>query len=518
MRIGIALLFTGLAQFCHAGVVATWLFDEQTQAYPSTVLSDAGPNQYVIALGRGARLVPGRFGNALEIAEPEKLEIRGKSVKPGAEGAIRFGLVPVPTPTGRKVQPLWWGNATFAVLMTSGEKHLRTPGYANATKTKLNLGAFDWTVEFWYQPASGTTGGVVFELGSGPRGENDQVTRLSLDAGRQAFELVNQPSGTTLKIPTDKQALAGGAWRHLAFVYAAGEGQLRHYVDGKLQTLPANAKLAVLPHGDEAYFTIGRDGLWARPLAGKIDEMRFSDNRVYTAAFTPPAGFSILYGGKMPKVTLKAGPPLLFGKTVPAQRVIDLGSRKHVFIDDAMVAKFEGITWAPNPPKRMEKVADEVRGHLTMVEDETGLLRLYYRGPDDYLAVMTSRDGVHWEKPDTGHGVIKGERNIVLPQPVGLGCVLIDPNGPPETRYKYVSGTRYRSLYLFTSKDGFWFEQSETAVLPFAAGSQSALYYDDQRQVYVAHHRSDYGETPGGTTQRRFVMSEVKNLFEPWPF
>jgi hypothetical protein len=518
MRIGIALLFTGLAQFCHAGVVATWLFDEQTQAYPSTVLSDAGPNKYVIALGRGARLVPGRFGNALEIAEPDKLEIRGKSVQPGAEGAIRFGLVPAPTPTGRKVQPLWWGNATFAVLMTSGEKHLRTPGYANATNTKLNLGAFDWTVEFWYQPASGTTGGVVFELGSGPRGENDQVTRLSLDAGRQAFELVNQPSGTTLKIPTDKQALAGGAWRHLAFVYAAGEGQLRHYVDGKLQTLPANAKLAVLPHGDEGYFTIGRDGLWARPLAGKIDEMRFSDNRVYTAAFTPPASFSIIYGGKMPKVTLKAGPPLLFGKTVPAQRVIDLGLRKHVFIDDAMVAKFEGITWVPNPPKRMEKVADEVRGHLTMVEDETGLLRLYYRGPDDYLAVMTSRDGVHWEKPDTGHGLIKGERNIVLPQPVGLGCVLIDPNGPPETRYKYVSGTRYRSLYLFTSKDGFWFEQSETAVLPFAAGSQSALYYDDQRQVYVAHHRSDYGETPGGTTQRRFVMSEVKNLFEPWPF
>lgn len=518
MRIEIVLFVTALVEWCHAGVVATWLFDEQTQSYPGSVLSDAGPNKYVIALGRGGRLVPGRFGNALEIAEPEKLEIRGTSVRQGSESAIRFGLVPVPPPPGRKVQPLWWGNATFAALMTTGEKHLRTAGYANATDTKLNLGAFDWTVEFWYQPGSGTAGGTVFEIGQGPRGENNHVTRLSLDDGRKAFELVNQPPGLSLKIPTDRQALVGGAWRHVAFVYSAGEGQLRHYLDGKLQVLPEKAQLAALPHGDEAYFTIGRDGLWGRPLPGRIDEMRFSDHAVYTAPFTAPASFSKLHAGGIPEIALTGGPPLLFGKTVPAKAVIDLGSRKHVFIDDAMVASSEGIRWVPNPPRRMEKVADEVRGHLTVVEDETGLIRLYYRGPDDYLAVMTSRDGVHWEKPDTGHGVIKGARNIVLPQPVGLGCVLIDPNGPPEMRYKYVSGIRYRSIYLFTSKDGFWFEQSETAVLPFSPGSQSALYYDDQRQVYVAHHRSDYGQTQGGATQRRFVMSEVKNLFEPWPF
>jgi hypothetical protein len=517
MRIVLALLLAGV-ECSHAGVVATWLFDEQTQAYPSTILSDSGPNGYVVALGRGARLVPGRFGNALQTSDPEPIDIRGSSVRPGSESAVRFGLVPVPVPAGRHVQPMWWGNANFAALLTSGEKHLRTGGYANATDTRLNLGAFDWTVEFWFQPDNRPAGGVVLEIGSGPRGENDQVTRLSLDSARQTFELFNQPSGTTLKIPTDHQALQGGAWRHLAFVYTAGEGQLRHYVDGKLQTLPARARFAALPHGDEAYFSVCRDGLWGRPLAGKLDELRVSDNTVYSAAFTPPGSFSRTYGGKLPKFSLKAGPPLLFGKTAPAAPVIDLGSRKHVFIDDAMIARSEGIAFVPNPPKRMEKIADEVRGHLTMVEDETGLMRIYYRGPDDYLAVMTSRDGMRWEKPDTGHGLIKGERNIVLPISVGLGCVIIDPNGPPETRYKYLSGMKYQSMFLFTSKDGFWFEKNETEALPFSAGSQSAFYYDDQRQLYVAHHRSDYGATPGGTTRRRFVMSEVKNPFEPWPF
>jgi hypothetical protein len=206
------------------------------------------------------------------------------------------------------------------------------------------------------------------------------------------------------------------------------------------------------------------------------------------------------------------GPAPLFGANS-----IDLGTRKFLFLDDALVARSEGISFVPNPPKRMEKIADEIHGHLSVVEDETGLIRLYYKGPDDTLAVMTSRDGVHWETPDTGHEY-KGAHNIVLTDSVGLGTVLIDPNGPPEYRYKYVSGIKYRSMYLYTSRDGFWFERHETAVLPFAAGSQSTLYYDDQRQIYVAHHRSDYGETPGGTTRRRYVLSEVKDIFEPWPF
>ena len=70
-------------------------------------------------------------------------------------------------------------------------------------------------------------------------------------------------------------------------------------------------------------------------------------------------------------------------------------------------------------------------GHLSMVEDPHGVLRLYHRGPDDTLAVMTSKDGIHWDTP---------AQNIVLRKPVALGNVFIDPNAPPESRWKYVSG------------------------------------------------------------------------------
>jgi hypothetical protein len=451
--------------------------------------------------------------------EPEPLQIRGSNVRANSDGAKLFGLVPIDVPPGRTVQPMWWGNATFAALLTSGEKHLRSGGFANATNTKLNLGNFDWTVEFWFSPAAIAGGGVVFEVGQGPRGENDAITRLTLAADRGSFELVNRPSATVLNIPTDAARLrAVDQWRHLAFVYRASDSQLRHYVDGTLQQLPGKAVLKALSHGDEAYFTIGRDGTWNQPLPGKIDELRFSDTAVYRARFDLPKSFSVTYSGQLPKITLTAGLPLLFRRESKSPSVIDLGARKHLFVDDAMLAGSSGIAFVPNPPKRVEQVADVVRGHLSVLEDDTGLIRIYYQGPEDSLAVMTSRDGVHWEKPDIGHGDFHGAKNIVLRKPVGLGAVIVDPNAPAGSRYKYVSGIKRQAVFLFTSADGYWFTQHETAALPFSAGSQTALYYDDQRQLYVAQHRSDYGATPSGSTRRRFVLSEVNDLYRPWPF
>ena len=486
-----------------AGTVALWLFDEPDGLYPSSALNDASGNNHFLVIGRGARIAEGRFGRALEPADPAPLRISGTSRNP------QFGLTPVATAPGRTVAPMTWITATFCALATNGDRHLRNPGFLNATDGKLNLGAFDWTVEFWFlRTRESASDGVVFEIGTGPRGEDDRVTRLTLDAGGSAFTFYNKPGGVKLAIPTNAAALRAG-WHHLAFVYDAAGRQLRHYVDGAPQPQPTKAAPKSLPHGDEAYFSIGRDGLWGHPLAGRIDELRFSDHQVYTTAFQPPASFSVTYGKGLPKVALRAGPPLLFGKGADRAKPVNLGSRKHLFIDDALLAEMQGITFTPNPPRRAEKVLDHVRGHLSMVEDESGLLRLYHRAEGDSLAVMTSRDGIRWEKP---------EHDIVLRKPVALGNVFIDPNAPPESRWKYVSGIRRQAIFVFTSPDGWSFQPHETAALPFSAGSQSNVYYDDQRQLYAGQHRSDYGETSGGHTRRRFVLSETRDLLAPWPW
>src|SRR5262245_40251233 len=63
---------------CRADVVAVWLFDEPKAAYPSSLVNDAGPNHYTMALGRGAKLVDGRFGNALRPDRAGPLVIRSR--------------------------------------------------------------------------------------------------------------------------------------------------------------------------------------------------------------------------------------------------------------------------------------------------------------------------------------------------------------------------------------------------------------------------------------------------------
>jgi hypothetical protein len=386
------------------------------------------------------------------------------------------------------------------------------------------LGAGDWTVEFWFQPNSDAgREGVVFEVGEGPRGANDHVSQLIFEPrangdGGPTFVLTNQPSRTQLQIPTNATP---GTWQHFAFVYDASAGQVRHFVDGKLQALPKPCRLAPLAVADEDYLSVGRDGKWERPLGGKLDELRFSKGQVYAAEFAPPASFSIYqHGYRAP--SLKKGLPLLFGAENQMDEPVPLGSRKYLFFDEALTAASKGVTLTANPARQEELVLENAgfSNHVTVFEDiesRDGLVRLYFKGPDDSLAVWTSKDGVHFAAPDLGRQ-FKGQKNIVVEDPVGLGTLFVDPNAPAEQRIKYFSGYRGRGFYVYSSPDGYHFTRNETSALPLRGASQSLVYYDDQRQKYVGYHRSDMYTTVGGHTERSSVMTETTDLMRPWPF
>jgi hypothetical protein len=198
-----------------------------------------------------------------------------------------------------------------------------------------------------------------------------------------------------------------------------------------------------------------------------------------------------------------------------------LGDRKHVFIDDALLEEQSDITFKVNPPRLAEKVMEidgEFRKHLTVLEDEDGLIRIYNSVEDDYMAVYTSEDGVNFNKPVTGI-LHKGVTNIVLPQDNGgLGNPFIDPNGPPEHRWKYISDYSRRGIYLYTSPDGYDWTLNKTWYIPYRSGTQSCTFYDDQRQMYVGYHRTGVGHTPAGATDRRTIRTESTNLYEPHSF
>ena len=178
----IFLVLSSLSSPSLAQTIALWPFDEQQGMYPSSVLSDVSSNDYPLVLGLGGQVVPGKFGNALELGEYPAFPF------PQSDNPL-FGLGPVAAREGRKVEPLTWRTARFCALMTSAENHLRNEvGFANATETKLNLGDFDWTVEFWFLPIRKPVGdGVVFEVGSGPRGDSSAVTQLALARDSRTF-------------------------------------------------------------------------------------------------------------------------------------------------------------------------------------------------------------------------------------------------------------------------------------------------------------------------------------------
>ncbi|MCA9230992.1 MAG: LamG domain-containing protein [Planctomycetales bacterium] len=527
-----AILFWIVAVNCssHADTIALWLFDEPRALYPSSVLDSSSENDYPLVIGQGGHLVAGKFGNALEPTDR-----RLRHYPPGPRW---FGLDSSESALSDVSVPMSWSNSYFAALMTSGERHLRKEvGFANATQTDLNLGPFDWTVEFWYLPTQVSDAeGVVFELGLGPLGTEHQRTSLVLEADNRHFRLRNDPSKADLRIPTDasKLELADRQWHHLAFVYDASAQQIRHYVDGVLQELPAPIRLQELRDGEDAYLSLARNGLGDYPLPGALDELRFSTGQVYSQSFAPPQSFGV------PRLAQRksAGPPLLFDSTAESTLPIPLGTRKHLFLDDALIAEIKNCQFVVNPPRLAERVIDGIRGsfrkHLTVVEDETGVIRIYNSLNQDQLAVFVSNDGVHFEAPEVelassarhvSPGVpLKKKRqadppNLVIPEMVGgLGNPFIDPGAPDEERWKYFSDYHRRGIYLYTSPDGYHWKRLKTAILPFRSGTQSCTFYDDQRQRYVSYHRSGIYQTPGGDTQRSSVVTEHKDLREPLDF
>ena len=501
-------------QVLFSGTVALWLFDEQKGTYPSSPLNDAGPHSLFVILGRGGELVDGKFGNALLPVEPEPLE---PVFDWNEEQQRSFGLVQLPTPEGRTVPPMTWKSARFAAFFTSGDQHLRRLPFTNPTETRLNLGDFDWTIEFWFKPIPDRDRpGVVFEIGSGPRGENDRVTRLTLDPRAGNFRLYNHTSGANRIIPSDSRALRSPDWNHFAFVYRSADERLDHYVNGKRVGAPNPLPIEALPFGEEAYFSIGKTGMWNDLLPGALDELRFSDHAIEPGELRERSSLSRRFQKSASSVQWTKGPPLLFPIKEEPEDPLQLGGRRHLFIDDALLESSENITLQANPARLEESVADGIQGWLTVVQDERGIIRLYHEGPDNSLAVSFSVDGKNFSAPDLGREY-KGARNVVLTEPASRGNVFIDPNAPPEERWKTISGLRKRGgIFVYTSPDGLHFKRNEVAALPFWPGSQSVVFYDDQRQLFVGHHRTDYGKTPGGKTERYAVLTEVRDLMAPW--
>ena len=205
----------------------------------------------------------------------------------------------------------------------------------------------------------------------------------------------------------------------------------------------------------------------------------------------------------------------------------ELGSDKFLFLDESLLDTVEGAALTVNPPRfdALVLIADKPweRGGITsygnvLYDPELDEYRLYYvpvawdAAPGFCLALATSKDGVHWEKPSLGVVEWQGskENNIVI-WAQREGTVIIDPNAPPERRYAIISSHPEIRTRLFTSPDGVHFTMHEQTISPVHSDSQISTFWDADTKRYHHYPRVDAGRgrSVGFVTTR--AMDEV------WP-
>jgi len=161
--------------------------------------------------------------------------------------------------------------------------------------------------------------------------------------------------------------------------------------------------------------------------------------------------------------------------------VIDIGSRRELFVDDFVIDKLTGeaeLRMHHPEPREVAIVHDAPwegsgSGYHTVFQDGD-LYRMYHRGShldvtpgklnsgrhQPFYCYAESDDGIHWRKPELGIVEFDGskENNIILE---GLGTHNFapfkdaNPDCAPEARYKALAGIKSEGgLFPFKSPDG----------------------------------------------------------------
>ncbi len=203
-----------------------------------------------------------------------------------------------------------------------------------------------------------------------------------------------------------------------------------------------------------------------------------------------------------------------------------LGTNRHLFIDEFLIAEKKDVTLCVNPPQRKELVIIPdrpwERGGITsycnvMWDPHTKEYRLYYvpvhldSDPIFRLAMATSKDGIHWNKPNLGAVEWQGskENNIVI-DGQREGTVMIDPNGTPQKRYVFLSSEGRLKTRLFTSPDAVHWTMHPMQISKHHSDSQISSFWDDQLKKYVHYPRVGHR----GRATGRVVTSRMD---EVWP-
>lgn len=232
---------------------------------------------------------------------------------------------------------------------------------------------------------------------------------------------------------------------------------------------------------------------------------------------------------------------------------LDIGSRRELFVDGALVERFAGKTELRlhHPvPQEIALVHDAPWegtgcGYHSLFKDGDRY-RMYYKAwqltvtapgkvatgeHPTFCCYAESEDGIHWRKPELGLHEFKGSKanNIVfVSEPVGQfksepgePSVFKDenPNAPADSRYKALLRASPKGLLAFKSSDGLhWSPMSDTPVITDGAfDSQNLAFWDAPHGEYRAYWRIfTKGNLYGKPASIRAIRTATSKDFLHW--
>jgi len=193
--------------------------------------------------------------------------------------------------------------------------------------------------------------------------------------------------------------------------------------------------------------------------------------------------------------------------------VINLDSRRELFVDSFLIGKLDGVELRMHEPHR-EGVALKFdrpweggfAGYTTVIKDGE-MFRMYYRGlpvagrdgsVSECVCYAESKDGISWIKPNVGLFEVNGarENNVVwtnAPFAHNFSPMLDDRPGVPATeRFKALGGTAHTGLHAFKSPDGIHWRpmQADAVFTKGAFDSQNVAFWSPSEQQYICYFRT----------------------------
>lgn len=208
-----------------------------------------------------------------------------------------------------------------------------------------------------------------------------------------------------------------------------------------------------------------------------------------------------------------------------ADRVLDIGSQRQLFVHDGLIDHFMGsaeLRLHHPVPREVVMLTDEPwegsYSNYNSIFKDGDIYRMYYRGADRgprgefnlshpmVWCYAESRDGIHWTKPDLGLFEFNGSKNnniVLATRDFGdFHYKLTDNvtvfkdnnlNVSPDARYKAIADRREPAweLLAFKSPDGIhWSPLCDTPILTDGTfDTQNTVFWDSVKNEYRIYWR-----------------------------